>query len=78
MLHMTWQFLYGVLVGQPSSIDMTYNHCHIILRHILILNKNFLLPQVKRIVIISKKHGIYDLPYELPNNLGSLEIKKYR
>ena len=26
-------------------------------------------PQVKRSVIISDKHGIYDLPHELPNDL---------
>ena len=32
----------------------------------------FLSPQVKRIVIISNKHGIYELPYELQN-----ELKKY-
>ena len=29
----------------------------------------FLSPQVKRIVIISNKHGIYGLPKELPNDL---------
>ena len=26
-------------------------------------------PQVKRIVIISNKHGTYELPVELPNDL---------
>ena len=26
---------------------------------------NFLLPQVERIVIISNKHGIYELPHEV-------------
>ena len=39
----------------------------------------FLLPQVKRCAIITYKHGIYELPHELPNNLrlrilGNLEI----
>ena len=29
----------------------------------------FLTPQVKRSVINSKKHGIYDLPHELSNDL---------
>ena len=29
----------------------------------------FLSAQVKRSVIISNKHGIYELPYELPNDL---------
>ena len=29
----------------------------------------FFSPQVKRIVIISKKHGIYELRHGLPNDL---------
>ena len=29
----------------------------------------FFSPQVKRCVIITSKHGIYELPQELPNNL---------
>ena len=29
----------------------------------------FLLPQMKRSVIVSNKHGIYELPHELPNDL---------
>ena len=29
----------------------------------------FLSPQVKRIVIISNKHGTYELPHEFPNDL---------
>ena len=29
----------------------------------------FSLPRLKRSVIISNKHGIYELPHELPNNL---------
>ena len=33
-------------------------------------------PQVKRGVIIRNKHGIYELPHRLMNNLGSWEIKK--
>ena len=32
-------------------------------------DKIFVLPQGKRIVIISNKHGIYELPHELPNDL---------
>ena len=37
-------------------------------------------PQVKRILIISNNHGIYQLPHELPNNLdlGPLQIRKYQ
>ena len=30
----------------------------------------FLSPQVKRIMIIGNKHGIYELLHELPNDLG--------
>ena len=29
----------------------------------------FVSPQVKRCAIITYKHGIYELPYELPNDL---------
>ena len=32
-------------------------------------DKIFVSLQVKRIVIISNKHGIYELPHELPNDL---------
>ena len=32
-------------------------------------DKIFVSPQLKRIVIISNKHGIYVLPHELPNDL---------
>ena len=32
-------------------------------------DKIFVSPQVKRIVIISNKHGIYELPHELLNNV---------
>ena len=34
--------------------------------------QNVFSPQVKRIVIISNKHGIYELPHELPNDLRKL------
>ena len=42
-------------------------------------DKIFVSPQVKLIMIISNKHGIYELPHELLNNLrlGKLgNIKK--
>ena len=32
--------------------------------------KIFVLPQVKQIVIIGNKHGIYELPQELRNDLS--------
>ena len=41
----------------------------IIFGNFLIFYQIFLSPQVKRIVIISNKHGIYELPQELPNDL---------
>ena len=44
------------------------NYGHNILR-LLIPYQIFFSPQVKRTVIISNKHGIYELPYELPNDL---------
>ena len=31
-------------------------------------DKIFVSPQVKRIAIIINKHGMYELPHELPNN----------
>ena len=35
----------------------------------MLFGKIFVSPQVKRIVIISNKPGIYELPHELPNDL---------
>ena len=35
----------------------------------LILYEIFFSPQVKQSVIINNKHGIYELPYELLNDL---------
>ena len=32
--------------------------------------------QVKQIVIISNKHGIYELPHELPNDLRLKDLRK--
>ena len=34
------------------------------------LDEILLSPQVKQIVIISSKHGIYELPHDLWNDLG--------
>ena len=38
-------------------------------------DKIFVSPQVERIVIISNKHGRYDLPHELPNDLRLRSIE---
>ena len=40
-----------------------------IFRDFLILDKVLLSPQVKTIMIISNKHGTYELPHNLPNDL---------
>ena len=36
----------------------------------LMFYKIFFSPQVKRSMIITYKHGVYELPHELPNDLG--------
>ena len=37
----------------------------------------FLSPQVKRWAIITYKHGIYELPHELPKNLTLRTLGNY-
>ena len=51
-----------------QSIQKLYNHFYNILR-LLMFCQIFLSPQVKRCAIITHKHGIYQLPHELPNGL---------
>ena len=43
-------------------------------------DKTFVSPQVKQMVIISNKHGICELPHELPNDLRlrAEETRKYQ
>ena len=41
----------------------------IIFWEILMFDKILVSPKVKRIVIISNKHGIYQLPHKFPNDL---------
>ena len=41
-------------------------------------DKIFVSTQVKRILIVSNKHGIYELPNELPNDLRVRKIRKYQ
>ena len=43
----------------------------------LIVYQIFFSPQVKRSVIISNKHAIYELPHELPNNVGLRILENY-
>ena len=37
----------------------------------------FLSPQVKQWAIITDKHGIYELPHELPSDLKLYEIRRW-
>ena len=46
----------------------------VIFRDMLMFDEVFVSPQVKRIVIISNKHGIYELPHELPNDLRLMTL----
>ena len=50
----------------------------IIFWEFLMFYRILLSPQVKRSVIISNKHGIYELPHELPNNLWLGKLGKIR
>ena len=40
--------------------------------------QNFLSPEVKRCAIISYKHGIYEVPHELPNDLRLRKLGNIR
>ena len=55
---------------QASGFQWPYSHGHNILRPQVIS------PQVKRSVIISNKHGIYELRHELPNDLRLTKLGK--
>ena len=48
----------------------------IIFWEILVFYQIFLSPEVKRSEIISNKHGIYELPHKLPNNLRLRKLAK--
>ena len=41
------------------------------------VEQSFLSPQLKRSVIISNQHGIYELPQELPNDLRLVILRNY-
>ena len=47
---------------------MTYNHFHNILRLSDVL-PIFVLPKVKQCAIVTYKHGIYEMPHKLLNDL---------
>ena len=56
-----------MLYSRQNS-SSTYNHFHSILR-LFDVDQIFLSPQVKLWAIITCKHGIYELPHDLPNDL---------
>ena len=45
----------------------------IMLWDVLMFYQIFLSPQVKRGAVISNKKGVWELPHELPNDLGNKE-----
>ena len=51
----------------PHIIGLTINDR--IFLDFLMFYQTFLSPEVKRCAIITYKHNIYELPYELPNDL---------
>ena len=51
------------------EFNKVYTMLVIIFWDILMFDKIYVSPQVKRIVIISNKHGIQELSHELPNDL---------
>ena len=53
----------------------TDSHFHNIFR-LFMFYQIFLSPQVKPCAIITYKHGIYELPHELPNDLRTTKVSK--
>ena len=60
--------LVSVYQGFCFIFESGYNLGHNVLR-LLMFCQIFLSPQVKRMVIISNKHDIYELPHHLSNDL---------
>ena len=63
-------FLFLILPIAYSSCSSylgIHNHVHNILR-LFDVFQIFLSPQVKGSIVIINKHGIYELPHELPND----------
>ena len=54
----------GMLLGTSAATILAITFCDF-----LMFYKIFLSPQVKLIMIISNKYGIYELPHELTNDL---------
>ena len=54
--------------NEKAKENFADNHFHNSLR-LFDVSENFHSPEVKRWAIITYKHGIYELPHELPNDL---------
>ena len=60
-------------------MELTCNHhFHNILRLFDVFYQVFLSPQMKRCAVITYKHGIYELPHELPNDLRLKKLGNIR
>ena len=62
-------YLTGMLIWVAVKINDQTTILVIIFWDILMFDKIFVSPQVKRMAIISNKHCIYEFPHELPNDL---------
>ena len=70
---MTWKTECDGGVRSNQFVDGTYNHFHNILRLFDVL-PNFPLIASETCAIITYKHGIYEFPQELPNNLSFINL----
>ena len=58
---------------KTTMLESTINF--VIFWEFLMFYQIFLSPQVKRWAIITYKHGIYELPHELPNDLRLRDLR---
>ena len=69
MLAQTWQFLTNLAVNEDVKSKKKFTIIFIIFWDFLMFYQIFLSPQEKQWAIISYKHGIYELPHDLRNDL---------
>ena len=63
------------------QVIITYNHFHLLQQlfsEYFLFYQIFRSPQVKRCTVITYKHGIYELPHKLPNDLRLKDLMKLR
>ena len=73
-----WIFLILLCTMKFWSTIMSPTTMFIIFSDILIDEQIFFSPEVKTSVIISNKHGIYELPHELRNDLRLRKLGNIR